>query len=259
MHPRFIRQSVASLGLGVLMAVSLGVASASAQFSHDYNQNQQIAHAQQMNDYAYMASQNYADSQYDDYYEEESDTGYYGSSSPPAPLTLEQQYLLESQQRDQEIMTQLRADPRFDRYINGGWDFYQARQPADPGEYCAATYLSRHGIITLTGSDKQWDGGMLMFVGPKIPRPAALQEVTATLSQTGEPPATVRAFLFAADPAMEGFGTIAFAVPSMSDAARGTLDESEFVVHVDGQQIFRMSYTDGSKARDELQKCIRRR
>lgn len=257
MH-RFIYRSVSSLGLALLMATGLGVASANAQFSHDAIQNRDIAHAQQMNDYAYMASQNYANSQYDDY-EEESDDGYYSDYSPPAPLTLEQQYLLEARQRDEEIMTELRADPRFERYVNGGWDFYQARQPAEPGEYCAATYLSRHGIITLTGSDKQWDGGMLMFVGAKIPRPAALQEVTATLSQTGEPPATVRAYIFAADPQMEGFGTIAFAVPSLSDAARGTLDESEFVVQVDGQQIFRMSYTDGSKVRDELQKCIRRR
>ena len=259
MRPRFIRQSLSSLGLAMLMVTGLGVASANAQFSHDYNQNQQIAHAQQMNDYAYMASQNYANSQYDDYYEEDSDTGYYSDYSPPAPLTLEQQYLIQAQQRDQEIMDELRADPRFERYVNGGWDFYQARQPAEPGEYCAATYLSRHGMISLTGHDKSWDGGMLLLVGAKIPRPAALQEVTATLSQTGESPITVRAYIFAADPQMEGFGTIAFAVPSLSDAARGTLDESELVVHVDGQQIFRMSYTEGSKVRDELQKCIRRR
>ncbi|MGV9008942.1 hypothetical protein [Brevundimonas sp.] len=259
MRLRVMRQPVSALGLAILMATGLGVTSANAQFSHDAIQNRDIAHAQQMNDYAYTASQNYANSQYDDYYEEDSDDGYYSDYSPPAPLTLEQQYLLQSQQRDQEIMDELRADRRFERYINGGWDFYQARQPAEPGEYCAATYLSRHGIITLTGGDKSWDGGMLMFVGTKIPRPAALQEVTATLSQTGEPPATVRAFVFAANPAIEGFGTIAFAVPSLSDAARGTLDESEFVVHIDGQQVFRMSYKNGSSARDELQKCIRQR
>lgn len=259
MRPNPARSLVSAFGLAILMATGLGVASANAQYSHDYNQNQQIAHAQQMNDYAYMASQNYANSQYDDYYEEESDNGYYSDYSPPAPLTLEQQYLIQAQQRDQEIMDELRADPRFERYVNGGWDFYQARQPAEPGEYCAATYLSRHGMISLTGHDKSWEGGMLLLVGPKIPRPAALQEVTATLSQTGDPPATVQAFIFAADPEMEGFGTIAFAVPSLRDAARGTLDESELVVHVDGQEVFRMSYTEGSKVRDELQKCIRRR
>ncbi len=259
MCPRFIRQSLSSLGLAILMATGLGIASANAQGHAERMANIAAEHAQQMNDYAYTASMNYANSQYDDYYEEESDNGYYGSSSPPAPLTLEQQYLLEARQRDEEIMTELRADPRFERYVNGGWDFYQARQPAEPGEYCAATYLSRHGMISLTGHDKSWDGGMLLLVGAKIPRPTALQEVTATLSQTGDPPATVRAFIFAADPQMEGFGTIAFAVPSLSDAARGTLDESELVVHVDGQQIFRMSYTEGSKVREELQKCIRRR
>lgn len=257
MRPRFIGQCMSSLGLVVLMAAGLGVASANAQGHAERMANISAEHAQQMNDYAYSAAVNYANSQYDDYYEEDYDTGYYEAA--PAPLTLEQQYLVAAQERDEEIMTRLRADPRFARYIDGGWDYYQAHQPAEPGEYCSATYLSRHGIITLTGSDKSWDGGMLLLVGTKIPQPVAFEEVTATLSQTGAPPATVRAFIFAANPATEGFGTIAFAVPSMSDAVDATLDENEFVVHVDGQQIFRMSYTDGAKARDELRKCIRQR
>ena len=251
-----VQTFASALCLALVLAAGLGVASANAQFHHDPIQNRDIAHAQQMNDYARMASENYAN---DDYSGGESDNGYYGSYSPPAPLTLEQQYLLEAQQRDQEILTELRADPRFDRYINGGWDYYQARQPAEPGEYCTATYLSRHGMISLTGHDKSWDGGSILFVGAKVPRPAALEQVSATLTQTDGAPATVNAYVFAADPLMEGMGTISFAVPSIEDALAGMVDESEFVVHVGGQQIFRMSWNDGLKARDELRKCVRQR
>ena len=254
-----IGRSVSSLGLALLIAGTLGVASAAAQWSHDPIQNRDLAHAQQMNDYAYTASMAYANSQYDDYVDEDYDTGYYSDYSPPAPLTLEQQYLIQAQQRDQEIMDELRADPRFERYVNGGWDHYQARQPAEPGEYCAATYLSRHGIISLVGSDKAWDGGMLIFVGEKIPRPGSLQEVTATLTQSGDPPATVRVYNFAADPNMEGMGTLAFAVPSMQDALRGMTDDIEFDIQIEGQQVFHMSWKDGLKARDELRRCVRQR
>ncbi len=258
-YPNTMRKLALAFGLSVLMAAGLSVASANAQGHAENMANLNAAHARQMNDYGYMASQNYANSQYDDYYEEDSDNGYYSSYSPPAPLTLEQQYLIQAQQRDQEIMDELRADPRFERYINGGWDYYQARQPSEPGEYCAATYLSRHGIITLFGSDKNWDGGMLMFVGAKIPRPDTFMEVTATLTQSDDPPATVRVYNFAADPNLEGVGTLVFAVPSMEDALRGMTDDVEFVIQIEGQQVFRMSWKDGLKARDELRKCVRQR
>ena len=256
MHSPSLRRFATAVCYAVVAAGGLGVSSAQAQFHHDAIQNNMIAHAQQMNDYAYMASQNYANSQG---YEEESDNGYYGSSAPPAPLTLEQQYLIEARQRDEEIMDELRADPRFERYVNGGWDHYQSRQPAEAGEYCAATYLSRNGIITLTGLDKSWDGGMLLFIGEKIPKPDTLREVTATLTQSGGPPAMVKVYNFARDPLMEELGTLAFAVPSMPDAMGGMEDDIEFVIEIEGQQVFRMSWKDGLKARDELRKCVRRR
>lgn len=257
LHP--IAHLAAVFSLALLAAGALGVSPALAQYSHDPIQNRDIAHATAMNDYAHAASQSYAGGSYDDYYDEDYDTGYYSSSEPPAPLTLEQQYLQEARQRDQEIMEELRSDPRFERYVEGGWDYYQSRQPADPGEYCAATYLSRHGIITLTGWDESWDGGMLLFVGEQIPKPESLQEVTATLRQTGEAPATVRVYNFARDPVMQDFGTLAFAVPSMRDALSGMTDELEFVIEIEGQEVFRMSWKDGLTARNELRKCVRRR
>ncbi len=257
-RPGIFRQSAMALVLAGLMATGLGTTSANAQDHAERMANINAEHAQRMNDYGHAAAQDYANSQYD-YSDHGSDNGYYSSYSPPAPLTLEQQYLIQAQQRDSEIMAQLQSDPRYYRYINGGWDFYKIRQPAGPGEYCAATYLSRHGIITLTGLDKSSDGALLMLAGAKVPRPEAVEKVTATLSQTGAPPATVQAFLFAANPAAEGFGTIVFTVPSMDDALRTMLEDNNFVVEVDGQQIFHMGYEDGTRARDELQGCVSQR
>ena len=73
------------------MIIGLAASLVQAQDHAERMANIGAEHAQQMNDYGRMAAENYANSQYDDYYEEEEDYGYYGSSAPPAPMTLEQQ------------------------------------------------------------------------------------------------------------------------------------------------------------------------
>ena len=245
--------------LGLMLAIGLGCSNALAQDHAERMANIGAEHAQQMNDYGRMAAENYANAQYDDYYDDEQDNGYYGPSSPPAPMTLEQQYLIQALRRDQEIIAELQSDPRFERYANGGWDYYQSRQPAGPGEYCAATYLNRDGMITLTGVDKRWDGAMLIFVGENIPKPAALRAVSATLKQTGDPPATVRVHNLALVPQMHELGTLVFAVPTMAAALGGITDTLEFIIEIEGEQVFRMAWKDGLKARDQLRKCLRKR
>lgn len=257
------RTMAPALCLALTLAAGLGAPLAHAQDHGERMANIAAEHAQQMNDYSREAAENYANSQ-NDYYAEEEDTGYYGAyrpSSDPAlnVLTLEMQYMMQAVERAQTIRAEMESDPRYERWLNGGWDHYRSRQPAGPGEYCAATYLSQDGLITLTGVDSSWDGAMLMFVGTKIPTPAELERVTATLSQTGASPFTVQAFLFAADPAREGFGTVVFSVPSMEDALRTMLDENDFTVEIDGREVFRMGYKEGLKARDELRKCVRQR
>lgn len=245
------------------LIVAAGLASAPPAFAQDHGERMATIaaeHAQQMNDYGYTASQNYADDEdEDEYYSDEEDTGYYGSFAPTAPMTLEIQYLLQATRRDQEIITQIRTDPRFERYANGGWDYYQSRLPAGPGEYCAATYLNRDGMITLTGVDSSWDGGMLIFVGREIPKPATFREISATLTQTGDAPATVRVYNFELQPETPEFGTLVFAVPTMEAALAGMTDELEFVIRIEDQEVFRMTWQDGQKARDELRKCLRQR
>lgn len=255
-----IRIPASALCLALALVAGTGAPVAHAQDHGERMANIAADHARQMNDYAYTASQNYADSQEE--YSSEEDTGYYSSYysiGPITPITLEMQYLIESTRRELDEISAIHADPRYQRYSNGGSDYYQSRSPAGPGEYCAATYLNRDGMITLTGVDSSWDGAMLMFVGANIPKPDAFREISATLTQTGDAPATVRVYNHERRPGMEELGTLVFAVPTMSAALAGMTDELEFVIAIEGQEVFRMTWKDGLAARDELRKCVRQR
>lgn len=252
--------AVASLALWLTVSSGIGL-EAEAQDHGERMANIAADHARQMNDYGYMASQNYANSQ-EEYYPEEEDTGYYssyGSIGPITPITLEMQYLIESARRELDEIDAMYADPRYQRFINGGWDHYQSRSPAGPGEFCAATYLSRDGMITLTGVDSSWDGAMLMFVGENIPKPETFREISATLTQNGEAPATVRVYNYERKPEMPEVGTLVFAVPTMNAALAGMTDELEFAISIEGEEVFRMAWKDGLTARDELRECVRQR
>lgn len=174
-------------------------------------------------------------------------------------MTPELEAAMEQRRQDDEIIARLRADPVFMRFYEGYWDHYQAREDAEPGEFCAATYVNLEGSITVTGSDKRWDGGLLMFVGKDIPQPEAFREITATLTQNDERPATVQIYNLAASPEMAGHGTLIFAVPSMADALSGMDDEQEFAISIAGEEVFRMSWKDGREARNALRRCVRQR
>lgn len=61
-------------------------------------------------------------------------------------VTPEQKRALETYNRDieqsrqnREKLNELRKDPVLMRYVNGYWEHYQAKSPAAPGEFCAAT------------------------------------------------------------------------------------------------------------------------
>ena len=234
-----------ALCLALVLVASLGVPSARAQ---DYNETMSALSAQAFHDDVQRRIRAGT-----------SGDGPRTYLSGYEPETPEQQAALDAHIAEMDFRRRLAEDPELARYANGWWEFYQAREPAEPGEYCAGSYRSHEGVITLTGHDKTWDGGMLLFTGARIARPAAVEQVSATLSQTGDPPATVPVFIFAADPAMEGFGTIGFAVPSIPDALRGMIDKSEFAIAIEGQEVFRMSWKDGIAARNALRRCIRPR
>jgi len=174
-------------------------------------------------------------------------------------MTPEIEAAIKARRRDDEIISGLRKDPIFMRYWNGYWEYYQAKENAKPGEFCAATFVNLDGSVTLTGFDKTWEGGFLMFVGKNIPRPKEFKVITATLTQNDDPPATVRIFNLPASPEMPGAGTLIFAVPSMSRALSGMENVQQFVISIENKEVFRMSWKDGIKARNTLRHCVRQR
>ena len=179
------------------------------------------------------------------------------SGSRPAPRTLTPEELKELE--DYSKKKQADEEARYQRWLNGSWDFFQSREPAGPGEYCTAMYQNPNGLIALSGFDKSWDGALLMFTGEKIPQPRKFKEIIATLTQTGDAPAKVKVFNYARDPRMGKFGTLVFAVPTMEAALAGMTDELEFAIAIDGKEVFRSAWKGGLKAGEELRKCVSKR
>jgi hypothetical protein len=177
--------------------------------------------------------------------------------TPELAQALEEERALEAEQRAE--LARLQADPEFMRHVEGFWEFYQSREAAPPGEYCAATYTNTRGKITLTGVDRSWNGGLLVFFGEGIPSTDAFREITVTLTQTGERPARVRVYNPNAIPEMHGLGTIIFAVPDMEAALSGLGDEQDFAIAIDGEEVFNMGWKDADSARDSLRECMRAR
>ena len=182
----------------------------------------------------------------------------YDAVTPEQKRALEESNnILELTRQNREKLDQLRKDPVLMRYVKGYWEHYQAKRSAAPGEYCAATYTNLHGSITLNGVDKSWQGGLLTFIGKDIPKPDRFREISATLTQSDEAPVTVKIFNAQYTPAMSGFGTLIFAVPSMNAALAGMSDKQEFAIRIEGKEVFRMGWKEGSGARETLRSCMR--
>ena len=120
-------------------------------------------------------------------------------------------------------------------------------------------FQSPEGMIALSGFDRSWDGALLMLTGEDIPKPRRFGEVTVTLTQSGDPPATIRAYNRARDPGMGPFGTVVIAVPDMEAALAGMADEQEFALSIRGRDVFRMAWKDGLQAAEALRNCLRDR
>ncbi|TDU28518.1 hypothetical protein DFR24_2890 [Panacagrimonas perspica] len=247
MRPLSIRTLLPSLGSTLLLMMS-GLCIGSAQAQDVFGMLEAHAAMSAQAQYAADAHSRYS-SRYDD-----NDRG---SSSRPAPRKLSPEELKELE--DYSKKKQAEEDAKYQRWLNGSWDFFQSREPAEPGEWCTAMYQNRDGIIALSGFDKSWDGALLMFTGEKIPQPRKFREITATLTQTGDAPAKVQVYNYARDPRMHKFGTLVFAVPTMKAALAGMTDELEFAIAIDDKEVFRMAWKEGLKAADELRKCVRKR
>jgi hypothetical protein len=86
--------------------------------------------------------------------------------------------------------------------------------------------------------------------------PFCFSEISATRTQSGGTPATVKIFNAQSNPEMRGFGTLTFAVPGMNAALAGMEEKQDFIVSIEGQEVFNMSWRDGAAARAALRCCI---
>lgn len=197
----------------------------------------------------------YGDSGYDD---EDDAGGYDDAPYDPLGAQLDFAYGLASLVADNAAKVDaLTNDPRFQRYHNGGWDFFSSVKDPKPGEYCAALYWKGDGLVQISGPGGDYRGAMITFWGPDIPKPKDFGRVRVTLKQTGDPPQTVEAFNYLI-PDHE-FGAIALAVPSIDAALAGMIDVSEFELVISGKAVAKVAWTGGLEARDRLSDCVRGR
>lgn len=166
-----------------------------------------------------------------------------------------------AQQSPDEIEKRAKGDPKFkaayERYLNGGWEYFQDVAGAAPGEYCAAFYAKGGGMVRLSGPGKEYEGALMTFWGADVPTPAKMQKVKVTLKQSNDAPQTVQAFNYKLPG--EAFGAIAFAVPTIEAALEGMEDEASFDLEMDGKSVASVEWQDGLAARDQLRKCVNAR
>lgn len=201
-----------------------------------------------------------------EYYEEE-EPYYYDSSTYPNPTRTRLDGTVDvigswqyEEYEAQQKLKGLQNDPRYARYENGGWDYFQDQngRPAAPGEFCAAFYWKKDGMVRLSGPGGSFTGAMMTFWGPDIPKPSGVERIKVTLNQSdGSPAQTVEVFNYFV-PA-DHYGAIAFLVPSMEALLDNMLDVHGFDLSINGKSIAKVDWTGGFAARDQLRKCYSQR
>ena len=159
--------------------------------------------------------------------------------------------MLEGKARELEI----ERDPRYQRYVDGGWEFFQDAPDARPGELCTAFFTKKDSYVAVTGPGRNDSLAYLTFWGPDIPKPKDPRKVRVSLLQTGDTKAqTVNAFNFF-KPA-EKMGAIILAVPGAGPLLDNMLDTHHFALSLDGKSMTDVEWTGGLAARDKLKACI---
>jgi len=148
----------------------------------------------------------------------------------------------------------LSQDPKFQRYQQGGWDFFQSKIGTTPGEFCTAFFWKKNGFVSLSGPGGDYKGALMTFWGQDIPRPPKQTQVQVTLKQGKDAPQTVNAFNFF-KPGSD-YGAIAFAVPSIQALLDGMEDTLNFELIMDGKTVAQVDWHSGLMARGKLNECV---
>lgn len=147
---------------------------------------------------------------------------------------------------------------RYRAFMDGAWFHGEAGSGAVGGA-CVATFLRQGSgvMVAALGGAKDW--ALLGIFSQDAPRPAELQTIQVTLTQSGDPPATVNAFSLALPWDREHLGLVVFAVPAADALVGGMMDSQGFDVAIKGKRVASIVWNDGLAARDELAACVARR
>ncbi len=213
----------------------------------------QAEHHRQMMDIAATPTQGGQDDQGPPYEEPPADPMRDRMTVATGMISLMQQNV-DNMARRAELM----KDPLYTRYENGGWDFFQDHAEPAPGEYCAAFYWKKDGLVRVSGPGGDYKGALLTFWSDDIPQPVGVDKIKVTLVQSdGSPPQTVEAFNYRLPG--EAYGAIALAVPSVEALLDNMLDTHGFDLQIKGKSVAKVDWTGGYAARDRLKQCVAQR
>jgi len=213
---------------------------------------------------SYAYGDYYGEEEYygDDYY----DSGYYSgdidysayAEDPGRSLSNEAASFASAVSAQQAALDEKLKDPGFrkayERYSNGGWDYFQDNAGAAPGEYCAAFYWKGDGMVRLSGPGGDYQGALITFWGPNIPTPSEVKTISVTLDQADGAPQKVKAFNYHL--AGDAWGAIALAVPSIEAALEGMEDQQSFKLLIGSKTVAEVEWQGGLKAKRKLQSCL---
>lgn len=158
-------------------------------------------------------------------------------------------------------LQQRMKDPKFkaayDRYHNGGWDFFQDSNNPKPGEYCSALYTKGEAMVRISGPGSGYDGALLTFSGPNITGSPDVKKLKVTLDQSDGTSQSVQAFNYQLPG--EAYASIAFAMPTIEAGLAEMKETLGFDVLVNGKSVLKIDWHDGLAARKQLESCLSKR
>lgn len=144
------------------------------------------------------------------------------------------------------------------RNAKGFWDYEEVTRGPTDRSISAYFLKSVGGVVQIQRPSQNEKWCLLIFRFAKLKAGKKVEVKKVTLSQTGEKPATVNAFVVRSDvwqvPGKLALADVIVAVPDYQALLDGMLDEHEFILHVQGREVFRQKWHGGLAARDELLK-----
>lgn len=214
----------------------------------------QAQHNQSMNDIAATPEQN-ENSRYDD-------GGHYSQPRDPMAAAMADIYRVgEVSSAARGELQQQMKDPKFkaayDRYHNGGWDFFQDSNNPKPGEYCSALYARGDVMVRISGPGSGYDGALMTFSGPDIVGSRDVKKMKVTLIQSDGSSQSVQTFNYQLPG--EVYASIAFAVPTIEAAMAAMEEKQGFELLVKGEPVLKLDWHGGLEARRQLGNCLSKR